>query len=253
MENNDNKEKLLLLRKRSMQAVLSDGYRLYLQNLWRLVRSSWVQAVVYALTVGASMTLFFCHLLPRFVADRPFTGQLGWWALSLLLAAVAAILLAFAGGFAPLAEHAATAAIHGPHRWWGRWPWRLTARGLLRLPRMLLTVVRRHQLGTLIVVLLVMALLVFVATLLLQMPAVIMATAHVQAAADMAAGDTPLMPGNTTLVTFATFALCALLQAYIHLSTLFPLYYVWGNAQAGADKQAPSQTSSPTSPSTSEH
>ena len=39
MENNDNKEKLLLLRKRSMQAVLSDGYRLYLQNLWRLVRS----------------------------------------------------------------------------------------------------------------------------------------------------------------------------------------------------------------------
>ena len=34
---------------RSMQAVLSDGYRLYAQNFTRLVHSSWIQAVIYAL------------------------------------------------------------------------------------------------------------------------------------------------------------------------------------------------------------
>ena len=61
MENND---RLAEHRTRSLQAVLGDGYRLYLQQFWRLLRSSWLQAILYAVATGCSMAYFFAVLLP---------------------------------------------------------------------------------------------------------------------------------------------------------------------------------------------
>ena len=59
-----------------------------------------------------------------------------------------------------------------------------------------------------------------------------MTLANVEAAKGLAAGDAVDMPENLWLVNFAVFAVCGLLQAYIHLAMLFPLYYIWGNANA---------------------
>ncbi len=212
---------------RSLQAVLSNGYQLYGKNFWRLLRSSWIQAVIYALLVGVSMTYFFSWLLPRLMLHGSFGLELTYWCITLLLFLASAALFACAGGVAPLQEHALTGNISKPRRWWGRWPWRLAWRSFVVLPRMLWKTIRRRQLGTLIAVSLAMLLVVIVATIVLQLPAVILAVANVEAQAGLADGDAVDVPRNLWLINLGTFSACGLLQAYIHLSTLFPLYYVW--------------------------
>ena len=227
----DKNNELSLHHNRSIQSVINCGFRLYGQNFIKLLRSSWSQAIIYSLVVGGSMAYFFTNLLPRMMKHFDVHSQLLTWGGTLLAFILAAILFAFAGGFAPLREHSLTNHISRPLHWWGRWPWKLTLRGIVRLPQMLWKAIRHGQLGALLVVALVMLLMVAVATVLLQLPAVILATANVEAAAGMAAGDAVDMPDNLFLLNFATFSVCGFLQAYIHLATLFPLYYVWGNVK----------------------
>ena len=227
----EKKNELSAHRARSIQAVLGDGFRLYIQNFWRLVRSSWMQAIIYALVFGGAYTCFFMLLLPRLLGSEVsgLSSVVGW-PLAIVCCLLALILFAFAGGFSPLKEHWLTGAISLPVHWWGRWPWRLTVRGLVRLPRLLWTVIRGKQLGSLVTVSLVMFLVVLVLTVILQLPAVILGLANVEAQVGLAAGDAVDMPENLWLINVATFSVCSLLQAYIHLSTLFPLYYIWRNA-----------------------
>jgi len=215
---------------RSMQSVMADGWRLYFQNFGLLVRSSWIQAIIYSLVAGFSMTFFFTELLPLKLADLSLMPALAIWGGTLLLFVVALALFAFAGGFDPLKEHWQTDTISKPRHWWGRWPWRLMVRGLSALPKMLMLCIRRHQLSKLIVVSLVMLLLVVVATAIFLMPAIILAIANIQGQADLAVGDAADLPENLWLLNFGTFTVCSFLQAYIHLATLFPLYYIWANA-----------------------
>ena len=230
----EKKNELSAHRARSIQAVLGDGFRLYIQNFWRLVRSSWMQAIIYALVFGGAYTCFFMLLLPRLLGSEVsgLSSVVGW-PLAIVSCLLAVIVFAFAGGFAPLKEHWLTGAISRPVHWWGRWPWRLTVRGLTRLPRMLWTVIRGKQLGSLVTVSLVMFLVVLVLTVILQLPAVILGLANVEAQVGLAAGDAVDMPENLWLINVATFSVCSLLQAYIHLGTLFPLYYIWRNAIFG--------------------
>ena len=230
----EKKNELSAHRARSIQAVLGDGFRLYIQNFWRLVRSSWIQAIIYALVFGAAYTCFFMLLLPRLLGSEVSgLASVVCWPLIIVCCLLAAILFAFAGGFAPLKEHWLSGAISRPTRWWGRWPWRLTVRGLVRLPHMLWTVIRRKQLGSLVTVSLILFLVVLVLTVILQLPAVILGLANVEAQVGLAAGDAVDMPENLCVLNVATFSVCSFLQAYIHLGTLFPLYYIWRNAVTG--------------------
>ena len=216
-------------RARSFQAVVGDGFRLYVQNFWKLLRSSWIQAIGYALVLGFSMSYFFTDLLPQLTTHQGPLQQLLIWGATLAAFIIAAVLFAFAGGIAPLHEHWHTDVISLPRRWWGRWPWKLTLRGLTALPLMLWKALRRGQAGALIALALLMLLLVLVATVIFQLPAIILAIANVEAQNGLAAGDAVDMPENIWWLNFATFSFCGLLQAFIHLTTLFPLYYVWGN------------------------
>ncbi len=222
------KNELSLRRSRSIQAVLSDGYRLYARHFLRLVRSSWIHALFYALAFGFTMAIFFTNILPLWMQHCSLSSELPVWIGSILLFIVAAILLAVAGGVAPLQQHAQTDSISAPRHWWGRWPWKLTLRSIVRLPKMLWTLVRRKP-GKLISVCLIMLLVVLVTTMLFMLPAVVMAIANIEASTGRAVGDDVQMPEHLFTLNFATFAVCGLLQAYIHLSTLFPLYYLWGN------------------------
>lgn len=229
MEKNSN---LSVYHTRSLQSVISCGFRLYAQNFSRLVRSSWIQAIIYALVVGGTMAYYFSHVLPGLSADYYPWPELavlgGLW----VLFGLVATLFAFAGGFDPLHEHALTDSIGLPRRWWGRWPWKLALRGQTVLPQMLLKTIKKKQMGALVAVLLLMTLLVLIASVILQLPTIIMTLANVEAAKGLAAGDAVDMPENLWLVNFAVFAVCGLLQAYTHLAMLFPLYYIWGNANA---------------------
>lgn len=229
MEQND--KSLTLYRHRSLQAVLTDGLSLYVKNFTKIVRSSWLQAIIYALTTGFSMAYFFTTLLPLWKRHSSMTPELLTWIGTLVLFIAAALLLAFAGGVSTLYEHSRTDAISTPRRWWGRWPWRLTLKGIVRLPKMLWEAIGKGQMGVLVAVGFVMLILTAVASLLLQLPAVIMAIANVEAATGRAAGDAVSMPDNLFLLNFATFTLCGLLQAYIHLATLYPLYYIYGRSE----------------------
>lgn len=220
---------------RSIQAVLTDGWRLYAQNFWRLLRASWLQAVVYALLLGFSMTYFFTSLLPRLMAHVSPMPEAIVWGVSVVVFLVGAYVFAAAGGLAPLKQHWQTGAIAQPRRWWGCWPWRLMLHGLKALPAMLIQMFKGKQLGKLIVVLLFMLLLVLVATVFFQMPAIILAAANIEGQASLAAGDMADLPDHLWLLNFATFSICGLLQAFIHLATLFPIYYIWRNTQLKKD------------------
>ncbi|MCR4808406.1 MAG: hypothetical protein K5896_00930 [Prevotella sp.] len=224
------KNELSLNRPRSFQAVLSDGLRLYASHIWCLVRSSWVQAIVYALAVGFSMAYFFTYLLPLMMGHRSLMPELAIWGATFVVYILAALLLSTAGAVAPLQQHSKTDAITAPSKWWGRWPWKLSLRSIIRLPQMLWTVMR-HQPGVFVSVSLILLLLVLVATLAFMLPAVVMAIADTEVAAGKAAGDAVEMPENLFQMNFITFTICGLLQAYIHLATLFPLYYLWGNGK----------------------
>lgn len=222
------KNELSLRRFRSIQAVLGDGYRLFGRYFSRMVRSSWIHALFYALAFGMTMAIFFTNILPLLMQHHSISSELLPWIGSILLFILAVILLAVAGGVAPLQQHAQTDSISVPSHWWGRWPLKLTLHSVVRLPKMLWTVIRRQP-GRFISVCLVMLLVVLVTTMLFMLPAVVMAIANIEASTGRAGGDAVQMPENLFAMNFATFAVCGLLQAYIHLSTLFPLYYLWGN------------------------
>ena len=216
-------------RARSFQAIIRDGYRLYIQNFWKLLRSSWIWAVIYALVTGFSMSYFFCKLLPLLMSHSPATTEWLIWLASLVGFVLVAILFAFAGGIAPLKEHEQTAIISKPRHWWGLWPWKLTLRGLTRLPRMLLQTIRHGHLAMLIAVLLMVALIILVASILFELPAFILGIADVEAQKGYAHGDAVDMPEHLYRMNFLTFTFCGFVQAFIHLSSLFPLYYLWGS------------------------
>ena len=221
----NNEKDLTVHRNRSSQAVLVDGYRLYTSHFGCLLRSSWLAAVVYALVTGLSMAYFFTSLLPCLMKSGALFSdlmpQLLWWLLSVLFFLLAALLLACQGGFSPLREHCHTDAISKPTHWWGRWPLKLPVRSLLRAARRLLTC----GLGRLLLVLMVVSMVVLVSMTVLQLPAIVLAAANIQSEAGVAAGDPSGMPQPTFLFNFVTFSVVGFLQAYIHLSTLFPLYY----------------------------
>lgn len=228
MKQNDS---LSVQRNRSIQAVVSDGYKLYLGNIWKLIRSSWIQAVIYAIALGASMTYFFSSLLPTLMGHSgTLMAEIGIWLATVVIFILAMLVFAFAGGVVPLQEHYKSGHIRSTLHWYGRWPWRFTLRGICKIPGMLLKMVRCRQLGLLTATILVMLLVVLIATLVLQLPAIILALSNLKAQGIAGIGAAASLPENITQMNFITFTVCGLVQAFIHLSTLFPIYYIWRNA-----------------------
>lgn len=68
-------------------------------------------------------------------------------------------------------------------------------------------------------------------TLICELPAVIMAVANTEAYTGLALGDPLGMPDNIVPLTYAIFILAGFIQAYVHLSTLFPMYYAYGSIE----------------------
>lgn len=86
----------------------------------------------------------------------------------------------------------------------------------------------RH-LGFMLMVLISCGAMVVIATYVLQQPAVILAVANTQANIGVANGDPLGMPTYMTTLTFAIFLVSGFVQAYIRMSALFPIYYMYGS------------------------
>jgi len=81
----------------------------------------------------------------------------------------------------------------------------------------------------------IVAFVVLIATTLLmlvvQLPANILCLANLQSQMGALMEDPLGMPEYIGRLNFAVFALMGFLQAYIHLSTLFPFYYLYGSIE----------------------
>ena len=303
----ENKNELLLLRPRSLSAVVSDGYRLYMGTFRTLFRSSWGVAVVYALAFALFMGNVVNNVIPLCVATyspsslhhQPSAFFLHPFTLLYILA----VLFLAAQAVRVLREHSATGGVSRPQHWYGRlclkdflrvlvvglWAfvlavvidvvlvgiayaalslgivgnlWKSVAFAVLILVLMLAiaaiclpfhyTFMRaliggegkvqlappvkgyakglRHW-GLLFATTLVVSIFTGLLTLVCELPAVIMATANTMAYVGLAQGDPLGMPENMVPLTYVVFFIAGFIQAYVHLSTLYPLYYAYGSIE----------------------
>ena len=302
----ENKTELKLLRPRSLAAVISDGYRLYMGTFRSLFRSSWPVAIVYALVFALFMGDVVNNVIPMQVSMTAsgMTAMPPTIIFSSVLALfyMLAIYLLAAQAVRAFREHKATDDITRPAKWYGRLCLKCFLRLLVVGLWMLLlgiiiniffaaVVMGILSLGVvgsigksiaslvllLILVVLVIALIiplyytimralltdgkiqlappargygrglrhwgllfatVFVVyiftgllTLVCELPAVIMATANTMAYVGLATGDPLGMPENMVPLTYGVFFVAGFIQAYVHLSTLYPIYYAYGSIE----------------------
>lgn len=85
--------------------------------------------------------------------------------------------------------------------------------------------------GMLFAIAIVVVLFTVVMTLVIQLPAVILYSATVKSQLGLAYGDPAGMPEAMSWVSLVVFTLSGFVQAWIHLSTLFPFYYAYGSIE----------------------
>lgn len=88
----------------------------------------------------------------------------------------------------------------------------------------------RHW-NLLFVTLIVTAIITSLLTLICELPAFVIGTANAKAYAGSAMGDPLGLPENMELIAFAAFFIAGFVQAYVHLYSIFPLYYAYGSIE----------------------
>ena len=303
----DKNERLALSRQRNTGAVITDGYQLFFNNIWSVIKRTWVLAIVYALVFGL-MGYYFCQsLLPKMMtADGlqlspsalwPQVGIFGAYVFFFLLMAV----LIASKIIKLFREHRKEGSISVHLNWkqlltpsinrrlllivawlavavivsmalvWGASAGIVAltgAEGLFSsVPAMLIvalivialmvallpfgyTLMKNamdgplafyppvkgyrkgfyHE-GMLFCVMLTTGIVTLLLTILFEAPAIYMLVAHVEAQKSVLQGDPSGLPGSIAVLTFLAFAFSGVFQAYIHISTLFPLYYTYGKIE----------------------
>ena len=89
----------------------------------------------------------------------------------------------------------------------------------------------RHW-GFIFVVQLMANLVLMIATFFTSLPASILTLANVQANLGVLNGDPLGMPDGIMWLTAAVFVVAGFVQAYVHLSVLFPTYFMYGSIEA---------------------
>lgn len=85
--------------------------------------------------------------------------------------------------------------------------------------------------GFVFIVALFVGVVMSLATLILQLPAIVLSTANYQAYLGVYYGDPLAMPGYVVPLSVAVFFVSGVMQAYIRMSSLFPLYYMYGSIE----------------------
>lgn len=88
------------------------------------------------------------------------------------------------------------------------------------------------------IVMLVCLIVILIVGLVILLPSNIIMTANLQANFGVAAYGDPLgMPDNMIAITAATFLIAGFFEAYIRMSALFPIYYMYGAIEAQEDER----------------
>ena len=86
--------------------------------------------------------------------------------------------------------------------------------------------------GFIFVVVLVAIIVEVLLMLILSLPALIISLANTQSMFGVAMGDPYTMPSYMPALAAATFLIIGFLQAYVSMSVLFPIYYMYGSIDA---------------------
>ena len=220
---------------RSIASIFFDAYQLYTENFKQLFRASWPIAIIYALAFALATFLFISDLLPLAVSLPALTAaNIGDIIVASILTLAAQLLFILAAlllastAFWACREHKATGSIPRPAHWWGVWPGLWYVKLLWKSVCFLFRPGLRHF-GTLFATFCIFLLFTAVLTLLCELPAFIIGIANIKAYAGAAAGDPLGMPDYMGTLTFAAFVIAGFIQAYVHLLTVFPLYYAYAS------------------------
>lgn len=220
---------------RSIASIFFDAYQLYTENFKQLFRASWPIAIIYALAFALATFLFISDLLPLAVSLPALTAaNIGDIIVASILTLAAQLLFILAAlllastAFWACREHKATGSIPRPAHWWGVWPGLWYVKLLWKSVCFLFRHGLRHF-GTLFATFCIFLLFTVVLTLLCELPAFIIGIANIKAYAGAAAGDPLGMPDYMGTLTFAAFVIAGFIQAYVHLLTVFPLYYAYAS------------------------
>ncbi len=88
----------------------------------------------------------------------------------------------------------------------------------------------RHW-GMLFAVAFIVAVFTWLLSMVCELPAVIMTVANAKAYAGLALGDPLGMPDSMVPMTYCVFTVAGFIQAYVHLSSLYPFYYAYGSIE----------------------
>ena len=86
--------------------------------------------------------------------------------------------------------------------------------------------------GFIFIVVLVAVIVEMLLLMLLSLPAIILSMANTQSVIGVAMGDPYALPSYMPALAAGTFLIIGFLQAYVMLSVLFPIYYMYGSIDA---------------------
>ena len=181
-----------LLKSRSSQACIREGYRFYTSHFRRIFRITWPVAIGFAIITAAASAL------PVIISPSLLLP-------SIALAAVAVIILLFTTGRL------------------------LRKKGLMeKVGPVKLKAWLRHF-GMILIVTIVSLFVVSILTLFTSLPTVIMMAANWQSKMGVLNGDPVGMPDYVLWLTIGVFVIASFIQAYIWMTVLGPGYMMKGS------------------------
>lgn len=181
-----------LLKSRSSQACIREGYRFYTSHFRRIFRITWPVAIGFAIITAAASAL------PVIIAPNLLLP-------AIVLATVAVIILLFTTGRI------------------------LRKKGVMEQTAPLKLKAWLRHFGMILIVTIVCLFVVSILTLFTSLPTVIMMAANWQSKMGMLNGDPVGMPDYVLWLTLGVFVIAGFIQAYIWMTVLGPSYMVKGS------------------------
>lgn len=189
-----------VIKSRSIASCVTTGYRRFTSCFRRIVRQTWLPAVIFAAVYSAVAT----------------------WLLLKTESPLLSLTLLYVGGMAAAVVPAVTG-------------FRRVRRKVFAdqgQPLMKPFALRARHWGLLTAVVLLTLLISAVMAALLSVPAIIIALANTQANLSTLWGDAYGMPAYMTWLTALVMLLLGFLLAYVILAARFPVYFAYGSATA---------------------
>ena len=181
-----------LLKSRSSQACIREGYRFYTSHFRRIFRITWPVAIGFAIITAAASAL------PVIISPSLLLP-------SIALAAVAVIILLFTTGRL------------------------LRKKGLMENAGPVKLKAWLRHFGMILIVTIVSLFVVSILTLFTSLPTVIMMAANWQSKMGVLNGDPVGMPDYVLWLTIGVFVIAGFIQAYIWMTVLGPGYMMKGS------------------------